>query len=39
MTRDGLLGWLWLPWNLAKTIGAIAWWIGAALVCGSDADD
>ena len=36
MTRDELLDWLLLPWNIVKAIAMTAWWIVAALVRGGD---
>jgi hypothetical protein len=29
MSRDIVLSYLWLPWNVIKTIAAIVWWIAA----------
>ena len=40
VTRDELLSWLLLPWNIVKAIALTVWWIVAAIVRGGrDEDD
>ena len=34
VTRDELLAWLLLPWNIVKAIAVTVWWIVAALIRG-----
>jgi hypothetical protein len=39
VTRDELLAWLLLPWNIVKAIAVTVWWIVAALIRGGDDDE
>jgi hypothetical protein len=39
VTRDELIAWLLLPWNIVKAIALTAYWIIAALIRGGDDDE
>ena len=39
VTRDDLIAWLLLPWNIVKAIALTAYWIIAALIRGGDDED
>lgn len=39
VTRDDLIAWLLLPWNIVKAIALTAYWIIAALIRGGDDEE
>ena len=39
VTRDDLIAWLLLPWNILKAIALTAYWIIAALIKGGDDEE
>lgn len=39
VTRDELLAWVLLPWNIVKAVAVTIYWIVAALIRGGDDDE
>jgi hypothetical protein len=39
VTRDDLIAWLLLPWNILKAIALTAYWIIAAIIKGGDDEE